>query len=1023
MYLKSLEIQGFKSFADKTVLNFLPPQAGRFSITAIVGPNGSGKSNVVDAVRWVMGEQSLKTLRGKKSEDVIFGGSAGRGALSACEISMILDNSDHHADLDAEEIVITRRLFRNGEGEYLINNNPVRLLDVHLLLARAQFGQHSYSIVGQGTIDRMLTVSPAERKDFLDEASGIKEYQIKHHQANLKLTRTTENMKQVDTLLKEVEPRLRLLSKQVRKLEQRQEIEINLRESQEKYYASLYWANKTEMDKLEKSIYTLDENYRLSFKELEDVQNELSRLSHSESRQEVFAKLQEKHQAAVKVKNDWERELAILSGKIQNAYSDLGKQNIGWLEKKISELQTQKEKLASEFSVLEKEMAKAEKVCLEKDSLNEQLARDKTQAAVRLSQLQTKQFEQKSERQYLELSGLTAVRYVLENRSSLGKVYGLVAELGEVENEYKTALEVAAGANLSSLVVADENVAKNAIEFLREAKMGVATFLPVNKIVPRPSNDSVAALTNEDGVIGQAIDLIKFDEKFRNVFSFVFGDTLIVKNLAVAQRLGIGRVRYVTLDGDVAEKRGVMKGGWRGQKRMHLSFSGHASLSENVNFNYQEELIKQEQIFKDLESQLDKARTASLVSQVEKEKLQNQLNVLQTQQDGLGSEYIQMEKELNFLRMSPEEYSAHLKDLEIERDKIKVEIEKGEKDIYAIAAEIKKFNDTEEEKKQRVFALQDEMQKKQLAVNEILSNRNEYKIQLAKLETKNEDLNNESSNELNASLAVIAQREYDILDQIQLSELANSISKFKYQLSLIGGIDEEVVKEYATTKERYDFLSNQLHDLTKATADLTTMIADLDEIMKKKRASAFKQIRKEFDRYFQILFNGGGAQLEEIYGEAEAEELDANGNVVVNEEEADLENKPKIKKQDKILTGIDITVNPPGKKIKNINALSGGERTLTSIALICAILNCNPSPFVVMDEVEAALDEANTMRFADIIGELATKSQFIIITHNRVTMHSADAFYGVTMGGEGVSKLLSVKMADVGQYQDETKQS
>lgn len=1025
MYLKSLEIQGFKSFAEKTKLNFLPPRDGRFSITGIVGPNGSGKSNVVDAIRWVMGEQSLKTLRGKKSEDIIFGGSAARGALGACEISMVLDNSDHRADIEAEEVVITRRLYRSGEGEYLINANPVRMLDIHLLLAKAQFGQHSYSIVGQGTIDKMLTVTPAERKDFLDEASGIKEYQIKHHQASLKLARTQENMTQVDTLLKEVEPRLRLLSKQVRKLEQRHEVEINLREAQEKYYGSLYWSNKTEMDKLDKTIKELDENYRVAFKELETVQNELSDLARAESRQEVFVKLQEKHQAAVKIKNDWERELAILSGKIQNAYSDLGKQNIGWLENKVAELQIQKEKLNRDSAAIESEILKAEKLFAQKNAAVQDLAREKTQAAVRLSQLQTKQFEQKSERQYLELSGLTAVRCVLENKNRLGKVYGLVAELGEVQDEYRTALEVAAGANLSSLVVADEGVAKNAIEFLREEKMGVATFLPINKIVGRNESYEAQNLVNEDGVFGLAIDLVKFDEKFRNVFSFILGDTLIVKNLAVAQRLGIGRIRYVTLDGDVAEKRGVMKGGFRGQRRMHLSFSGSTSFAENAGFNYQEELIKQEQIFRDLETQLDKAKTDQLLAQMEKEKSQNQLIALQTQRDSQTTEFVQMEKELNFIRMSPQEYGEHLKDLEVERNKVKAEIESNEKSIFEIATEIKNFNDAEEIKKQRVFALQEVMQKKQTEVNEILSSRNEFKIQLAKIETKNEDLNNEANNELSSSLLSISERWNSVLSQVDLDQVADSISKFKYQLSLIGGIDEEVVKEYETTKERYDFLSGQLSDLTKAVGDLTKMIEELDEIMKKKRSQAFKQIRKEFDRYFQILFNGGGAQLEEIYGEPESEEnLDSAGNVIPNEDavilsasEESLNNNNK-RKRDKILTGIDIIVNPPGKKIKNISSLSGGERTLTSIALICAILNCNPSPFVVMDEVEAALDEANTLRFANIMSELAAKSQFIVITHNRVTMHSADALYGVTMGGEGVSKLLSVNIGEIGKYAD-----
>ncbi|MCX6779641.1 MAG: hypothetical protein NT034_00470, partial [Candidatus Magasanikbacteria bacterium] len=443
------------------------------------------------------------------------------------------------------------------------------------------------------------------------------------------------------------------------------------------------------------------------------------------------------------------------------------------------------------------------------------------------------------------------------------------------------------------------------------------------------------------------------------------------------------------------------------------------SFVDNAGSNYQEELIKQEQIFRDLEVQLDKAKTDQLLAQMEKEKFQNQLLALHTQRDSQTTEFVQMEKELNFIRMSPQEYGEHLKELEVERNKIKSEIESNEKNILEISAEIKNFNDAEEIKKQRVFALQEVMQKKQTEVNGILSSRNEFKIQLAKIETKNEDLNNEANNELSASLITISERWNIILSQDELDLVADSISKFKYQLSLIGGIDEEVVKEYETTKERYDFLSSQLEDLRKAVGDLSKMIEELDEIMKKKRSQAFKQIRKEFDRYFQILFNGGGAQLEEIYGEPESEEnLDANGNVIAGMEESLETEKTTSKKRDKILTGIDIIVNPPGKKIKNISSLSGGERTLTSIALICAILNCNPSPFVVMDEVEAALDEANTLRFANIMSELAAKSQFIVITHNRVTMHSADALYGVTMGGEGISKLLSVNIGEVGKYAD-----
>ena len=288
MYLKRLEIKGFKSFSTKTVLDFLPSKQGYHSITAIVGPNGSGKSNVADAIRWVMGEQSLKSLRGKKGEDVIFSGSETKSQLSAAEATMTLDNQGGSLMSDYPEIVITRRLYRSGEGEYLINNNQVRLLDIHLLLAKLQFAQHSYSVVGQGVIDQLLTVSTAERKDFLDEASGIKEFKIKEHQAELKLRRTKDNIQQAEILMQEVEPRLKLLSRQVKKLQKRQQVETQLQESQEQYYGSLYSTNQKELDKIKDSLEDIEKEYHTAFNELKIIQEELSSLAQATSRQQVF---------------------------------------------------------------------------------------------------------------------------------------------------------------------------------------------------------------------------------------------------------------------------------------------------------------------------------------------------------------------------------------------------------------------------------------------------------------------------------------------------------------------------------------------------------------------------------------------------------------------------------------------------------------------------------------------------------------------------------------------------------------
>jgi len=425
MHLKRLEIKGFKSFAEKTVLDFFPYKNGRYSITAIVGPNGSGKSNVADAIRWVMGEQSLKNLRGKKNEDVIFNGSEAKGQLGAAEVSMVLDNSTDILDSernkvmpDHPEITVSRRLYRSGEGEYLINNNQVRLLDIHLLLAQAQFAQHSYSVVGQGMIDKLLTVSPAERKDFLDEASGIKEFQLKQHQADLKLTRTRENLTQAERLVEEVEPRLKILARQVKKLEQRQEVEIKLRENQEKYYASIYLANKSELDQVNSVLVGIETNYRQAFKELEEAQKEMAALAH-----------------------DAEKD----SGKNKNADS-------------------------------------AGQVIAEQRKALEQLSKDKTNAQLKIFTLEKQIFQDQSEQNYRQISGLFAAQAVLENKDKFGKVHGLVAQLGEVEEKFQLALETAAGSYLSALVVENDDVAKSAIEFLRTNRLGFATFLPLNKI-------------------------------------------------------------------------------------------------------------------------------------------------------------------------------------------------------------------------------------------------------------------------------------------------------------------------------------------------------------------------------------------------------------------------------------------------------------------------------------------------------------------------------------------------------------
>lgn len=1011
MYLKRLELNGFKSFAHRTVIDFLPPKDGRFSITAVVGPNGSGKSNVTDGIRWVMGEQSLKNIRGKKSEDVIFSGSSAKGAMSFAEVTMVLDNIDRRiSEIDAEDITLTRRLYRSGESEYLINNNPVRLLDIHLLMAKAQVAENSYSIVSQGMIDKLLTVSPTERKDFFDEACGIKEFQIKRHQADLKLNRTKEHLEQAQAVVNEITPRLKLLAKHVKKLEERREVETELRALSETYYAEVLRRLKAERTEITAQRQHIDERLAVAETALHEVQTTLAGLAQGASREELFTSLQASYQKIISEKNAHEKQLAILEGQLQTGFSQAGKHDVSWLNAKLQESTSTQSRLGTELNAVKKEHERAETLRAAVRQQLDAVVLDRSNASATLARLQGQLLKDQSEQNYLQVVGLTAVKAVLDARSRFGAVHGLVAELGEVAEEYRTALEVTAGQHLSSLVVEDERVARQAIEYLREQRFGVATFLPLNKMHGRGlSPEEREALQHPDS-LGLALDFITFDQRFERVFSFIFGTTLVVSDLSAAERVGVSRMRMVTLAGDIAERTGVMRGGFRAKKNT-LSFSTKLSLSaEDRLQEYQTAIHREEERLIELDGSIKQLQTELVAAHAAAQGHHTQLQMIAHEASQITLERERLERELALTMTNPADHGSLIEQLSLERTALHQQIADHERQAEDARKRLEAFNREEEEKKQRVFALQVSMQECQQEVTVITQERGLTEVALGKIETREEDLAQEVQAELGSSLPILAERVAEPVTAEIFAKLPERLQQLNYTLSLIGGIDPEVVKEYEATNERYEFLTNQLHDLEQAARDLESLIGKLDEDMKKRRSSAFRKIRKEFSRYFAILFEGGTADLEEIYGDPAIENEGSTET-----EEGVVENTPV--KNNKILTGIEVLANPPGKKIKYLNSLSGGERTLTSIALICAILHDNPSPFVILDEVEAALDETNTQRFARIMTELSERSQFIVITHNRVTMHSAQALYGVVMNGDGVSQLLSVKLEDVGRYE------
>ncbi|MEA2097534.1 MAG: AAA family ATPase [Patescibacteria group bacterium] len=755
MYLKKLETTGFKSFANKTVLDF--PRG----VTAIVGPNGSGKSNVADAVKWVLGEQSMKSLRGKRGEDVIFTGSDKKAKMSAAVVSLFLDNSDKKIPIDYEEVVITRKLFRNGDSEYLINKSRVRLSDIIDLLAKSGVSQRGYCVINQGMADSILSATPAERMVIFEEATGVRRFQIKKQQTINKLEATKRNLERVTDLLREIEPRLTSLRRQASRAQKRGEVEEGLKTEQEKLFSNI-WLN---LNQNNKKYYAQREELE---KKIEEYSKEIakikSNLSGSENNNDTysteFANLQKEADSSQEIINDFQKNLSIIEGRIQ-------------IEKE------KEEKLRSI--------------------------------------------------EYLPIN----LGYVKEKLSSIISVY----------------------------------------------------------------------------------------DKFLNM----------IENLSNLDNVKLVREEGIKVKGNVE-------------------------------------------------------------------------NLLKEVEDGKVS---QSKKEVEF-------DDSNLKKLKAEEAVVLDKIHEYNKEYTKVKERIYELNKKEQDRRQVFFKLERELQIKQDEMNRFKDNLNQANIELAKFEVRKEDLINEIKDEFKDN-EFMDKIESGKIEQIENPEYFNQeecrskIRKLKSQFEQIGGIDPLIVEEYEETKTRFEFLSAQSEDLLKASDSLREVIKELDEKIEKIFKGSFKRINEEFNRYFKIIFGGGKAGLSIKYS-ALKEKKDEG----IEGGEVDEKLVEKEEKQQRI-AGIEINAVPPGKKISSLDMLSGGERALASIAILFAIISNNPPPFSVLDEIDAALDEANSSRLSDIIKDISSKTQFIMITHNREMMQQAGVLYGVTMHDDGVSKIISLKLNEMGE--------
>ncbi|MBT4277693.1 AAA family ATPase [Candidatus Falkowbacteria bacterium] len=866
MFLEKIEIRGFKSFANKTEFIFPEPEKGNKGITAVVGPNGSGKSNVVDAIRWVLGEQSLKLLRGKKSHDVIFHGAGGKSQLGMAEVSIFINNHDKVLPIEYSELMITRKLYRNGDSEYLLNKSKARLADITMLLAKANFGQKSFSIVGQGMIDYILQAGVKERKEFFDEAVGVKQYQIKRHRTINNLNRTKINLEQIKISLNELEPHLRLLSRQVKKLEKREKIKTELESLQIKHYSNLYFGLQDKITEINSEL----KNKKQADKEIGEnflvFQKELAILASDSSRSERFNELKEKFDDFNSEKNKLFKKLTIVQGEINLEYKKEGKLDLAWITRSKDDLILQENKIKNELELIAEEGK----------MINQKINREEKNLA---------EISQKINNLKLELEKMSEQTFSSDNKNWDELLQKIILKQRELIKQIELAKEQQ-----------DFQKIKNNAEKIKDN---------LKELSKKENNDYEVRVT-------QKINKIKEDQE----------DLLSSKN-EILNKL--------------------------------------SSLEINKNVNEEKERMIKSRI-KEIKEELD-----NLKQEIKKNQVADQ--------------------------------KTSLKELQDNEQKLNEKIREIDKKIKEVKNNLDNFNRQEQDKKDKTFSLQDKIQSEQIRLNRSKNEINEVLIRLTKEETRKEGLEKEIREEIKSLSKLNITESQEEIDE-------NKIHRLKNQLSMIGGIDPETIEEHKEVRERYEFLSEQVEDMEESSLKLTGIIADLDKIIKNKFDESFSKINKQFNKYFKTLFDGGEAKLIKNIINIPTEDSDEN------EEENNEEVKEKSKNKEKQEIGIDIQAAPHGKKLKDIHILSGGEKSLTSIALICAIISINPSPFVILDEVDAALDEANSIRFAKILKDLSHKTQFITISHNRATMEVAKVLYGITMQEKGVSKVLSIKLED-----------
>lgn len=979
MYLKQLKAHGFKSFADKINIELSK------GITGIVGPNGSGKSNVVDAVRWVLGEQSVKSLRGDGSmTDVIFAGSKSRRGMNVASVTLIFDNKDQYLPMPYEEVSIKRRVYQDGTNEYFLNGQKSRLKDITDLLLDSGIAKESFNIISQGKIEEIFSSKPAERRIIFEEAAGVLKYKRRKEEAFRKLNDTKSNMSRIDDIIQELSAQIEPLKEQKEKAEK---------------YIDL----KEKVANLELSIMTYDitkyhADYVSKKRQLEEKQDQFNQhqATHMKEDSEILLLKQQRGQLEAELKETRQnyqtcsaqaseirlqktllqerKNYEVEDSKLHRELVQLKEKELQLLKNKT--LNEQKEKQATlALEQLQMQLQEKRTICEQEKKKKQSLSMDLTDLVRQNNQLHL-QIDALKER--IENNGTLpfAVRQVLQNLKLVG-IHDALGNLLEVESTYAQAISVALGFSAQAIVVENEMSAKEAIRFLKEKKIGRATFYPMSVMKPKNvSAQDIEKAKKIEGFIGIAAHLTCYDKQYDHIVLNQLGNVIVATHLDAANHLHkILEYRYkiVTLDGELLHVGGSLTGGssTKNQTMIQDKYTLEKQLQESVQLEKQiqelenqvneqdQSIFEQEQSYYQIQAQFMRKQEEARILKEQVAEAIKQLDDLQFEMKNID------QKQNNSLSSEEEKLMQESYSLTLQKEKLQLEITTLEQKLEGVSQTLEEREDKVKEDTHITQSLSLEIKKLEVELGRL----DVLLDQL--LETLNETYN--MTYEKAATLYHLEQEEKKAKDLLK---------QWKQGLNALGTVNLGAIEEYDRVRERYEFLFQQREDLETATTTLVQMIEELDQVMEHDFLETFTCIQAHFKETFQELFRGGHAQLK-------------------------LTDKEHL-----LTTGIEIEASPPGKKLSSISLLSGGEKTFTAISLLFAILKSRPVAFTILDEVEAALDEVNVDSFGAYLTKLKEKTQFILITHKKKTMEYADTLYGITMQESGVSKLVSVKLED-----------